>query len=293
MSAAPIPFHRREFSLRSETGHIAGLEAGPESRLIDLVFCHANGFNARTYASILAPLAEDFHILAIDMRGHGLSTLSAEVEDRAGWSQYGDDLAALLDAEDMRDVTLAGHSMGGIASLLAAATRPERVRNLVLFDPVMLAPENTFEGQVPAQMLVEGAQRRRARFADRLAAIDNYRGRGAFKHWSEAMLADYVEDGFRDLPEGGVALACEPAWEASNFELSRSAAPWRVLPKIAACPVTILRADNRSTCEMDGRELDELPGNISIETLSGTTHFLPMERPELVVGELRAAISAG
>ena len=38
-------------------GEIAYLDYGPQDRPPDLVFLHANGFNARAYRTILAPLA--------------------------------------------------------------------------------------------------------------------------------------------------------------------------------------------------------------------------------------------
>ena len=40
-----------------------------------LHFAHANGFNAETYRRLLQPLASLFHIFALDMRGHGFTTL--------------------------------------------------------------------------------------------------------------------------------------------------------------------------------------------------------------------------
>jgi len=54
-------------------GEIAALEFGPEDRAIDIVFVHANGFNAQTYRTLLSPLAAGMRILAIDQRGHGAS----------------------------------------------------------------------------------------------------------------------------------------------------------------------------------------------------------------------------
>jgi pimeloyl-ACP methyl ester carboxylesterase len=58
-------------------GEIAALEFGPEDRAIDIVFVHANGFNAQTYRTLLSPLAAGLRILAIDQRGHGATTLPA------------------------------------------------------------------------------------------------------------------------------------------------------------------------------------------------------------------------
>ncbi|MCL6650172.1 MAG: alpha/beta hydrolase, partial [Chloroflexi bacterium] len=45
-------------------GEMAGLEFGPQDRAIDVIFVHANGFNAQTYNTLLAPLAAGLRILA-------------------------------------------------------------------------------------------------------------------------------------------------------------------------------------------------------------------------------------
>ena len=67
----------RRIDLPSRGGAVAALEFGAAERPVDLVFVHANGFNARTYRSILAPLADGWRILAVDQRGHGATTLPA------------------------------------------------------------------------------------------------------------------------------------------------------------------------------------------------------------------------
>ena len=54
----------RRVALPSRGGEMALLDFGPAERPVDMVFSHANGFNARTYRSILAPLAADLRILA-------------------------------------------------------------------------------------------------------------------------------------------------------------------------------------------------------------------------------------
>ncbi|MGI9169856.1 MAG: alpha/beta fold hydrolase, partial [Caulobacteraceae bacterium] len=119
---------------------MAALEFGPADRPIDLIFLHANGFNAAAYRAILAPLAAGRRMMAVDQRGHGATTLAAEIEGRTNWHDFRDDLLALLAVLNLKDVILAGHSMGGTTSLLAAAEAPTRVRSLVLFDPVFLPP---------------------------------------------------------------------------------------------------------------------------------------------------------
>lgn len=270
----------RQVQLPSRGGAMAVLDFGPPDRPVDVVFSHANGFNGRTYRTILAPLAASLRVLAIDMRGHGATTLPADVETRGGWNDFRDDLLAFLDAEADGPVVLAGHSMGGTASLLAAAHAPERVKTLALFDPVIFAidvPRVTM-GDNP---LADGAQRRRAVFPSKAAAVEAYTGRGAFRSWRPEQLADYVEAGFRDTGDGEVTLTCAPAWEASNFR-THNYDPWAAF-RATRCPIRILRADVGSTARLD-EGMSELlaTGRVQVDLIPGTSHFLPMERPELV-----------
>src|SRR5258706_12153138 len=85
----------RMIPLPTRGGAMAGLEFGPRDRPVDIVFSHANGFNARTYRTVLQPLAADLRILALDLRGHGASTLPTVIEGPQGWLQFRDDLLAL------------------------------------------------------------------------------------------------------------------------------------------------------------------------------------------------------
>ena len=245
-------------------------------------------------AELGVPLG-DLRILAIDLRGHGATTLPTPTEDRDGWKIYRDDILALLPFVAEAPVVMAGHSMGGASSLLTAAAAPDKVRSLVLFDPVLMPDAPPAGSAAQAAMaqspMVQGALRRRATFADKAAALEAYRGRGAFRTWSEAQLADYVEAGFVPTEDGQVTLACAPAWEASNFA---SYDP-DIYPALVAepCPIRILRAETGSTCRIE----DRIPqitasGRVRVETVAGTSHFLPMERPDLVRQALWAAALA-
>src|SRR5579859_8141745 len=284
---APEP-QPRTISLPRRGGAMAVLDFGPKNRPVDIVFSHANGFNARTYRTILQPLAASLRLLALDLRGHGASTLPTAIEGRQGWLEFRDDLLALLAAACEAPVVLAGHSMGGTSSLLAAAAEPGRVRALALFDPVIFPLEAQGAGGSAESPLVGGALRRRATFASREAAFEAYRGRGAFRTWSDEQLADYVAAGFRETAEGEVTLACAPEWEASNFR-THNYDPWAAFAR-SRCPVRILRAAEASTFRTEGREaeLARLGDRVTIETVPGTTHFLPMERPDLVRATLGA-----
>ena len=280
-------------ALPSRGGEMAAYEMGPADRPVDLVFSHANGFNARTYRSLLAPLADRFRILMVDMRGHGRSRLPADPEGRTSWRDFTDDLLAALEAENLSNVVLSGHSMGGCVSLMTSAEAPTRVRSLVLFDPVVMSidtPQPPRE-EMARSPLALGARNRRSVFPSHAAVVEAYRGRGAFKTWPEAALVDYVTDGFVARPDGEVELACAGAWEASNFTTADEAG--FLAFGASRCPIHVLRAEHGSTCRVDGH-IDELTadGRIHIETVPGTSHFLPMECPDLVRSALEAALTA-
>jgi pimeloyl-ACP methyl ester carboxylesterase len=282
---------QRRIALPARGGEMAALEFGPAGREVDILFAHANGFNARSYRTILAPLADSLRILAVDLRGHGRTELPLPMEGRTGWTETRDDHLALLETLDLKGVVLAGHSMGGSISLMAAALAPERARAVVLFEPVILAPElieRSMAGEVLHGPMIEQSLRRRAVFADRETAYRAYHGRGSFAFWSDAMLADYVADGFRDRDDGQVELACLPAWEASSYGAQGNDV-WGALRE-SRCPVRVFRAEQASTCRLtqdDAAAIDA--ARIEVATVPGTNHFLPMQQPELVRQALAAA----
>ena len=259
-------------------GEMSVLDFGDPKRPVDLIFVHANGFNAMTYRSLLAPLSGTLRIWAPDLRGHGLTRLPADPANRRSWTDHRDDLIALLDTLDGPPVVLAGHSMGGTTALLAAAERPDRVSGLVLLDPVIwrrwvvmafhLPLLDRAASRIP---LVKSALRRRAVFDSREQAMTAYTGRGAFRGWPEVMLADYLSDGLIETGEG-LTLACPPEWEASNYA-AQSHDPWRALKRLDR-PVRILRGEAGSTCHVPENPRG-LP-HVTVETVPGGTHFFPM-----------------
>lgn len=295
MDASSMAESRRvEFPLKD--GVMAGLDFGEPARPFDLVFVHANGFNAKTYRTLLAPLAARLRILAVDLRGHGRSQLPTKTQGRRSWRDLGDDVAELVHKLG-HPVWLAGHSMGGTSSLLAAAKVPHQVKGLVLFDPVIMPRLFTlFAGSpfYPAAdysriPIARQAAGRRAVFASPEAAFQAYKGRGAFKTWPDQVLADYLADGLKPMADGQAELACAPAWEATNFA-SQGHNPWAAARRYPG-PIHILRAEHGSTCKVgDGAALMRRNRRLTLKTVAGTSHFLPMERPDVAREAILSAL---
>ena len=105
---------------------MAALEFGNPAGKLAAVWLHATGFNAMTYQSILAPLGLRTKVHAVDLRGHGRSTLPAKPGSMKSWKRHRDDVIAFLDRESpTRPIVLAGQSMGATVALLVAGMRPD------------------------------------------------------------------------------------------------------------------------------------------------------------------------
>jgi pimeloyl-ACP methyl ester carboxylesterase len=253
-----------------------------------LVFLHANGFCASTYRHLLSGLCVQTGrtIIGLDLRGHGRSEISDNPDQQDNWNRHAKDIGEALAQIAPHGAVLGGHSMGGTSALLASAVVPDLVKGLCLFDPV-LAPAGfylyakmpwVFDNWRKNFPMARNAARRRPTFASRDAAIAAYTGRGAFKTWPAPIIADYCEDGFKALPDGGVTLSCAPAFEAACFA-GQKHNPLRALRTIK-WPARLLRGGRHSTTvAMLIGKLER--SGIPVETIADTSHFLPMERPEI------------
>ena len=264
-------------------GRMSVMDFGDPKRPVDLIFSHANGFNAATYRSLLSPLSASLRIWAPDLRGHGGSSLPIFARPKTSWRDHRDDLLALIATIDGPPVVLAGHSMGGTASLLAAAERPDRVSSLVLFDPVIWKRSAVFAFNLPfAHRLMAGIPiakatlRRRSLFESREQAMAAYRGRGAFKGWPDRVLADYLTEGLVETAEG-LTLAATPAWESANYA-GQAHDPWRALRRYPG-PVRILKAGHGALTYLPVAPRG-LP-NVTVEVVSGAGHLFPMTHADL------------
>ena len=273
-------------TIPTPAGPVSALSGGQGPRLH---LAHATGMNAQLYAGLLEPLASAFAVTASDARGHGFTGLPKDPDQLHSWDQFADDLNQLLDVIDSGGPwLLVGHSMGGAVSLLAAAARPERVAGLVLIDPAMLPFEIAAQvraGVAIPNAMADQAARRRDRFHGRTEARAAYHGRGVFRTWSDADLDAYLDGGLVETPDG-VELACAPAYESATF---RAVSP-RIEPALAviSCPFILLAGEQGSTVQ-DGELAAIAAHNSCLEAarVPGTTHFLPLERPELLRDAVR------
>lgn len=257
-----------------------------------LHWAHATGFNAKTYTPLLLELLPHFDVHTWDMRGHGESRSAGNPKTFRGWTTYYNDLIAVLD-QATEPMWLAGHSIGATASLAAAAQRPNKVKGLILVEPVLLDPKQGWAlrlanwfGFADRIAMATAAARRRASFSSPEEAFENYRSKKAFSTWSDEWLNAYVQFGFVSTENNQVELACPPSWESLTFQHTEpNAARWIRDP---GCPIHILAAGKGSTfpSTAHARIQKRLP-KARIEVIADATHFLPMEHTALVARRIR------
>ncbi len=96
-----------------------------------LLLVHGLASTSHMFDLIAPPLAQHFHVVAPDQRGHGLSDKPAGGYD---FETISADLDHLLDAYGADQALIAGHSWGAYTLVYYAATRPQRVTKAALLD---------------------------------------------------------------------------------------------------------------------------------------------------------------
>ncbi len=93
---------------------------------------HGGAAHGHWFDFVAAGFTPDFHVLALDQRGHG----DSDWVDPPAYSylDYAADLDQVAAKLDLRDFVLVGHSMGGMVAVVYAAAHPGRMKKLVVVD---------------------------------------------------------------------------------------------------------------------------------------------------------------
>lgn len=119
---------------------MAYLEAGAGSRQT-VILIHGFADNARTWAPAMASLHRldsALHILAVDLRGHGDSSMpsasrcAAAPERCFGLRDFAADIIAFMNALGISRAVIVGHSLGSLVAAEVALSHPKRVTRVVL-----------------------------------------------------------------------------------------------------------------------------------------------------------------
>lgn len=243
-----------------------------------LLIAHATGFLAAPYRPMVAELADRFEVWAVDFRSHGDSTTAED--GTVSWQGTGRDVLAVVDAIDRGPVSAIGHSMGGASLLTAELRRPGTLTAAYVFEPIIF-PRAFLDMEGP-NPLAESARRRRPGFPTRLEALHRYGGRPPLGLFRADVLTAYVDHGFRDEPDGSVALKCRPELEAATFDAPDKTVLEDIHP--VSVPVMVARGEldpGPGPAQLADPISQALP-NAELRSYPHLTHFGPLQDPYTV-----------
>lgn len=101
-------------------------------RMAETILCvHGISANCRCWDTMVEALAPRYRIIAMDLRGRGLSE-----KPPAGYSiaHHCRDIRVLLENLGVERAVIMGHSLGALIALAFGAQYPEKVESLILLD---------------------------------------------------------------------------------------------------------------------------------------------------------------
>ena len=181
-----------------------------------------------SFQFLVDSFARDWHMIAPDWRGFGLSEWQ---HDGYWFPDYYADLDALLDLyEPGAPARLVGHSMGGVVASMYAGIRPQRVARLV-----------SMEGLGLSRQAPDRAPGRYAQWLDELKESPGFRPYGSFEEVAARLRKNnplltserasfLAQHWARRLDTGEVVLSSDPRHKTVNpylFRIDEAIACWQ------------------------------------------------------------------
>jgi pimeloyl-ACP methyl ester carboxylesterase len=234
MMRSPLTYESADGTLR-----LHAEQSGPERAPLTVLCLHGLTRNGRDFEFLSEHLSHRYRVITADQRGRGLS---ARDPDSGNYQipVYVKDMVHLLDRLDIGQAVLIGTSMGGIISMVLAATHASRVRGIVLND---IGPEIPAAGlnrlrhslSMPADVRT---------WTD--AAIQAQRVNGqAFPDFGQAEWLQFAHRIYREDGYGRPVLDYDPAILAGLAQTTDpdAVAPdlWPLLAQLHAIPMLAVR----------------------------------------------------
>ena len=244
-----------------------------------VVLIHGGAAHAHWWTFIAPQLARHYHVVALDMSGHGDSGRREEYP-REIWAKEA--MAVAADAALIGAPVLVGHSLGGMVSVVAASLYGDRLAGAIIVDSPIRAPDP--ESQ-------EGAQGRMFRnpktYPDVATAMQHFRLMPP-QPCENRFILDYVARQSLHQVAGGWTWKFDP-----KVFIRFSLRPMNEYLADARCRVGVLRAELSDLVPPEiGEYIYELlDRNAPIVEIPQAHHHLILDQPLAFIAAVRAILA--
>lgn len=250
-----------------------------------LVLLHTLRTQLDLFEKVVPELSKHFTVYALDYPGNGCSDIPQTRYDAAFFTET---VEGFLDKLDLRDVTLAGVSIGGSVALIIAARRNPRVARVVAINPYDYA-----RGRGMGRAGLFGA------FVT-YAALVPVIGETVMRLRNSLIMDAVLRGGVADANNIPPALLKEmylvgnrPEHYRGFLSLLRNAESWDTATKDYGriqMPILLIWGDQDWARPVEREHDRMLIAGVEMTTLAGGGHFLPLDRPrELTEAIIRFA----
>ncbi|MBV7437723.1 alpha/beta hydrolase [Aeromonas sp. sif2416] len=259
----------RERSISLDDGrHIALLDNDQQGKPL-LIALHGWLDNGASFLP-LAPHLAEFHLICVDLPGHGHSDHKSTPYVFVDWL---DDLYQLSQAAGWSRFMLLGHSLGALIASAYAGVFPEQVTRLVMLEG--LGPLSQPDEAVPAQLrkAILNRSRTRERASNGFASLDEAVA-------ARCKVADITPSAARLICERQL-MARDGRWHWRSDPRLRDLSPLRMsegqalaLIRAIVCPVLFIRGEQGFATLLEQWQLRAGAfGQIEMAVVAGNHHF--------------------
>jgi esterase len=227
------------------------------------IMLHGISRVAHQFDHIASKFAGDYHVMAIDMRGHGDSEWSPEgaylVED------YVKDLEAFVAKLDLQGLTLLGNSTGGRVVQVYAGLHPDRLARLIVED---VGPERTNDIASAFSRQLKNEENGWASEDDLVAFLQKSNAKTP-----EPILRSYAHFASKRSNDGRIIWKRDP-------NLAKGFVPtelWRFVDQIKCPTIYILGGASRIVPLETQQKLKATLPNVQIVVMPGLGHYPDQE----------------
>ena len=266
----------QEITLHYGSRQLAALGLGDPGKPL-LLALHGWLDNAASFIP-LAQHLQNYYVLAIDLPGHGMSPHRSEDAHYhlVDWVQ---DLHGLITAQGWQDVSILGHSLGGIIASLYAASFPEMVKHLILIESFgpLTEPEDTSPQQLRDSVLsrLEIASRPARHPKDEAQAVTARKLAGDMRAPSAALL---VKRNLRALDDGCLQWRSDRRLRTISSLRMTNAQAEAFLRAVQAPVLLLLGEKGFEKLRVNLAKRQEWVKDLTVRTLPGG-HHLHMDYP--------------